>query len=68
MKAIQVKQYVSSPSELQVVTLPTPQPAPDKYLIKIHAAGTNFFDLLQIQGKYPTSTTFTMGRGRRVRW
>lgn len=52
MKAIQVTQYVSSPSELQVVTLPTPTPSPDEYLIRIHACGTNFFDLLQIQGKY----------------
>jgi NADPH2:quinone reductase len=35
-----------------VTELPTPSPAPDRYLIKIHSAGTNFFDLLQIQGKY----------------
>ncbi|ETN45919.1 uncharacterized protein HMPREF1541_00100 [Cyphellophora europaea CBS 101466] len=52
MKGIQVSKYVSGPSELEVKTLPTPQASPDKYLIKIHAAGTNFFDLLQIQGKY----------------
>lgn len=32
--------------------MPTPTPASDKYLIKIHSAGTNFFDILQIQGKY----------------
>jgi NADPH2:quinone reductase len=37
---------------LKVVDLPTPSPAPDQYLIEIHSAGTNFFDLLQIQGKY----------------
>jgi NADPH:quinone reductase len=52
MKGIQVSKYVSGPAELALATLPTPQPSPDKYLIKIHAAGTNFFDLLQIQGKY----------------
>jgi NADPH:quinone reductase len=52
MKAVQVTHYVSGPQELQVTTLPTPQPHPTKYLIKIHACGTNFFDLLQIQGKY----------------
>lgn len=32
--------------------VPTPTPATDKYLIEIHSAGTNFFDILQIQGKY----------------
>jgi NADPH:quinone reductase len=52
MKAVQVTHYVSGPQDLQVTTLPTPQPHATKYLIKIHACGTNFFDLLQIQGKY----------------
>lgn len=52
MKAIQVTKYVSGPQDLHVTTLPTPTPHPTKYLIKIHATGTNFFDLLQIQGKY----------------
>lgn len=52
MRAIQVSQYVNGPEDLQVTTLPTPQPHPTKYLIRIHAAGTNFFDLLQIRGKY----------------
>lgn len=32
--------------------VPTPTAAADKYLIEIHSAGTNFFDILQIQGKY----------------
>ena len=52
MKAIQVTQYVDGPLDLFVTNLPTPVPHPDKYLIKIHACGTNFFDLLQISGKY----------------
>ncbi|KAJ9620408.1 uncharacterized protein PV06_03011 [Exophiala oligosperma] len=52
MKAVQVTKYVSGPQELSVTTLPTPSPDPSKYLIKIHACGANFFDLLQIQGKY----------------
>lgn len=52
MRAIKVSQYVSGPSELKVSTEPTPQPHPSKYLIRIRAAGTNFFDLLQIAGKY----------------
>lgn len=52
MRAVQVSQYVKGPGELKVSDVPTPEPQPDKYLIRIHAAGTNFFDLLQIQGKY----------------
>lgn len=38
--------------ELRTTTLPTPVPHHEKYLIKIHACGTNFFDVLQIAGKY----------------
>src|SRR5271168_2158196 len=52
MRAIQVSSYVSGPLDLSTISLPTPSPAPTQYLIKIHACGTNFFDLLQIRGKY----------------
>ncbi|KAL2824744.1 hypothetical protein BDW59DRAFT_146996 [Aspergillus cavernicola] len=52
MRAIQVKEYVKGPLDLHVTTVPTPSPSPTAYLIEIHSAGTNFFDLLQIQGKY----------------
>lgn len=52
MKAVKVSQYVKGPHELKVSTEPSLQPHPSKYLIRIHAAGTNFFDLLQIQGIY----------------
>ena len=37
---------------MKVVSLPTPLPSPLGYLIAIHATATNFYDLLQIQGKY----------------
>ncbi|KAI9682199.1 MAG: hypothetical protein M1817_000253 [Caeruleum heppii] len=52
MRAIQIKEYVKGPEDLRVVSLPDPTPAPDQYLIAIHASATNFFDLLQIRGKY----------------
>jgi NADPH2:quinone reductase len=52
MKAILVSSYVSGPLDLTITTQPTPLPHPQKYLIKIRACGTNFFDLLQIRGKY----------------
>lgn len=35
-----------------MIDLPDPKPSKDEYLIAIHASATNFFDLLQIRGKY----------------
>jgi NADPH2:quinone reductase len=68
MRGIQIKQYVKvytrflieailtnttqGPDELTISTLPDPIPSADQYLIAIHASATNFFDLLQIAGKY----------------
>ncbi|KAF2401596.1 NAD(P)-binding protein [Trichodelitschia bisporula] len=52
MRAIQVSQYVGGPQDLRVTSLPDPTPKPNEYLIAIHASATNFFDLLQIRGKY----------------
>ena len=49
---------VKSPDELTVSDLPELQPAPDKFLIKVHAAATNFFDVLQIQGKHQQKPDF----------
>ncbi|ORY15691.1 zinc-binding alcohol dehydrogenase-like protein [Clohesyomyces aquaticus] len=52
MKGIQIKQYVNGPEDLTVTTLPDPVPSSSEYLVAIHASATNFFDLLQIRGKY----------------
>jgi NADPH:quinone reductase-like Zn-dependent oxidoreductase len=41
-----------SPDQLVVSDLPDPTPKDDAYLIQVHAAAANFFDILQIQGKY----------------
>jgi NADPH:quinone reductase-like Zn-dependent oxidoreductase len=35
-----------------VTELADPKPAADEYLIEVHAAATNFFDILHSQGKY----------------
>jgi NADPH2:quinone reductase len=40
------------PQELKITELPDPKPARDQYVVSIHASATNFFDLLQIAGKY----------------
>lgn len=38
--------------------LPDPTPSDDQYSIAIHASATNFFDLLQIRGKYQHQPPF----------
>ncbi|OCK85874.1 NAD(P)-binding protein [Lepidopterella palustris CBS 459.81] len=58
MRAIQLSEFVKGPEELKVINLPDPTPKPDEYLIAIHASATNFFDLLQIRGKYQHQPPF----------
>lgn len=58
MKGIQITKYVKGPHELKVTELADPKPGPDDYLIEVHAAATNFFDILQIQGKYQNQPPF----------
>ncbi|OAQ79366.1 hypothetical protein VFPFJ_09852 [Purpureocillium lilacinum] len=40
------------PADLKVIDLPDPTPKADEYLIQVQAAAANFFDILQVQGKY----------------
>jgi NADPH:quinone reductase-like Zn-dependent oxidoreductase len=35
-----------------VTDLADPVPKDNEYLIEVHAAAANFFDILQVQGKY----------------
>ncbi|BFZ64368.1 hypothetical protein YB2330_005511 [Saitoella coloradoensis] len=58
MKAIQLEEYVKGPLDLTPTTLPRPTPKSDESLIRIHASATNFFDLLQIAGKYQHQPPF----------
>ncbi|ORY68599.1 uncharacterized protein BCR38DRAFT_334536 [Pseudomassariella vexata] len=58
MQGIQVAQYVKGPKELKVTKLADPKPGPNDYLIEVHAAATNFFDILQVQGKYQHQPPF----------
>ncbi|KAI2604038.1 NAD(P)-binding protein [Hypoxylon fragiforme] len=58
MRGIQITEYVKGPKELKVSELPDPTPKPDQYLVEVHAAATNFFDILQIQGKYQNQPPF----------
>ncbi|KAK8153827.1 quinone oxidoreductase [Phyllosticta citrichinensis] len=63
MRAIQVAKYVKHPSELQVAEIPEPVPKPNEYLIQVHSFSCNFFDILQIQGKYQVQPPFPWTAG-----
>ncbi|KAF3901710.1 Zeta-crystallin [Dactylellina cionopaga] len=55
MRAIQISKYLERPEnveQLVPISLPDPEPKDDQYLIAIRASATNFFDILQVQGKY----------------
>ncbi|MCW2752540.1 MAG: NADPH:quinone oxidoreductase [Aeromicrobium sp.] len=51
MKAVQIT-TLDGPSAVEVVDLPTPEVGDDQVLIRVHAAGVAFPDLLQSRGLY----------------
>ncbi|KAK7555334.1 quinone oxidoreductase [Phyllosticta citricarpa] len=63
MRAIQVAKYVKDPSELRVSEIPEPVPKPNEYLIEVRSFSCNFFDILQIQGKYQFQPPFPWTAG-----
>lgn len=48
MKAVVVKEFYRSLSEVHVSPVPPPIPRPDEILIKVIAAGVNFVDTLYV--------------------
>lgn len=63
MKGIQITEYVKGPEALKVVDLPDLAQEDAEYTIKVHAAAANFFDILQIQGKYQHQPPFPWTAG-----
>lgn len=78
MRGIQVTEYLKvrlrspfpyttnacqGPHDLRVTTLPDPTPGSDQYTIAISASAANFFDLLQIAGKYQNQPPFPWTAG-----
>ncbi|KAF4980159.1 hypothetical protein FZEAL_3778 [Fusarium zealandicum] len=63
MRGIQIKEYLKGPDQLEVSDLPDPTPKDGEYLIQVHAAAANFFDILQIQGKYQNQPPFPWTAG-----
>lgn len=61
MKAIQVKRF-GGPEVLEYVDLPTPSPKPGEALVKIQAAGINFIDVYNREGRYKVPLPFVVGQ------
>jgi len=61
MKAIQI-QKTGGPEVLQLVELAVPQPKPDEAVVKIAAAGVNFIDVYQREGRYRVALPFVLGQ------
>ncbi len=64
MKAVQIAHY-GNEDALQVVDVPRPVPAPGQILIKIHAAGVNYYDIKiregWLSGFFPLNFPHTLG-------
>ena len=61
MKAIQVKQ-TGGPEVLRLVDIPILQPKPNEAVVKIAAAGVNFIDTYQREGRYKVPLPFVIGQ------
>lgn len=61
MKAIQITQP-GGPEVMQFADLPTPQPKPNEALVKIAAAGVNFIDVYNREGRYKVPLPFVLGQ------
>ncbi len=62
MKAWQVNGWCE-PEGMHFTDVALPQPGPHQVRIRTHAAALNFFDLLQIQGKYQVKPPFPFTPG-----
>ena len=61
MKAIQVKEP-GGPEALQFVDVPVPQAQSNEAVVKIAAAGVNFIDVYQREGRYKVALPFVAGQ------
>src|SRR5437660_3744867 len=61
MKAIQIKQP-GTPEAMEFVDLPVPEPEPNEVVVKISAAGVNFIDVYNREGRYKVAAPFVLGQ------
>lgn len=65
MKAWQVRAW-GEPEEMTLTEIPVPEPVAGEVRIANRAAALNFFDILQIQGKYQVKPPFPFTPGAEV--
>lgn len=65
MKAWRVHAW-AEPETLSLEDVATPEPGPGEVRIRNYAAGLNFFDILQVQGKYQIKPPFPFTPGAEV--
>jgi NADPH:quinone reductase len=65
MRAVLVEELVP-PSALRVTQAPDPKPGDGQVLVRVAAAGVNFFDTLIIQGKYQEKPPFPFTPGGEI--
>jgi len=61
MKAIQIKQ-TGGPEVMELVDLPVPQPKANEAVVKIAAAGINFIDVYNREGRYKAPLPLVLGQ------
>jgi NADPH2:quinone reductase len=61
MKAIQIKQ-TGGPEVMELVDLPVPQPKANEAVVKIAAAGVNFIDVYNREGRYKAALPLVLGQ------
>jgi NADPH:quinone reductase len=61
MKAIQVNE-TGGPEVMELVELPVPEPKPSEAVVRIAAAGVNFIDVYNREGRYKLTTPFVLGQ------
>jgi NADPH2:quinone reductase len=61
MKAIQIKQ-TGGPEVMEVAEVPVPQPKANEIVVKIKAAGVNFIDVYNREGRYKAPLPLILGQ------
>src|SRR5271163_4400261 len=61
MKAIQIKQ-TGGPEVMELVDLPVPRPKSNEAVVKISAAGVNFIDVYNREGRYKAQLPLVLGQ------
>ena len=60
MKAVQVPR-TGGVEVLTLIDIPAPKPKPNEVIVKIAAAGVNYIDVQQREGRYPVTPPFILG-------